>query len=229
MAQLKFLKRVGYSDINTLQDDDSAFFYESGMMIDADGGYHAYNPDSKSGLDYLSNAGRPGNWWALVTDDGKPSGNPIIQSDSDPAPGFYVSTTSLQNSSMSREDPRRNVNAESINFLVLPGKLGLGTKLGDFGVIIRADQSDYDYAIYADIGPASKIGEASIALADALGIPSSPKNGGTAHGIIYIVFPGSQQGWPLSQSEIDQYGAALFAKWGGLDKAKDCFPSLLWI
>ena len=53
MANLKFLKRVGYSDINTLQDDDSAFFYESGMMIDADGGYHAYHPDNKSGLDYL--------------------------------------------------------------------------------------------------------------------------------------------------------------------------------
>jgi hypothetical protein len=78
------------------------------------------------------------------------------------------------------------------------------------------------------VGPASKIGEASIALAAALGIPSNPKNGGTAHGIVYIVFPGSQQGWPLSQAEIDQYGAALFAKWGGLDKAKDCFPNLPW-
>jgi hypothetical protein len=228
MAQLKFLKRVGYSDINTLQDDDSAFFYESGMMIDADGGYHAYHPDNKSGLDYLGNAGKPGNWWALVTDNEKPSGNPVIQSSSDPAPGFYISTTSLEDSSVDRADPRRYVNAESVNFFVLPGKLGLGAKLGDLGVIIRPDQSDYDYAVYADVGPASKIGEASIALADALGIPSSPKSGGTGHGIIYIVFPGSGQGWPLSQAEIDQYAAALFAKWGGLDKAKDCFLNLSW-
>lgn len=228
MAQLKFLKRIGYSDINTLQDDDSAFFYESGLMIDADGGYHAYNPDNKSGLDYLANAGKPGNWWALVTDNGKPSGNPVIQSDSDPAPGFYVSTTSLEDSSMAREDPRRYVNAEAVNFFVLPGKLALGAQLGDFGVIIRADQSDYDYAVYADVGPANKIGEASIALAAALGIPSSPKTGGTAHGIIYIVFPGSQKGWPLSQPEIDQYAATIFAKWGGLEKAKDCFPSAVW-
>jgi hypothetical protein len=228
MAQLKFLKRVGYSDINTLQDDNSAFFYEAGMMIDADGGYHAYNPDNKSGLDYLANAGKPGNWWALVTDNGKPSGNPVVQSSSDPAPGFYISTTSLEDSSVDREDPRRYVNAESINFFVLPGKLGLGAKLGDFGVIIRPDQSDYDYAIYADVGPANKIGEASIALAAALGIPSSPKTGGTAHGIIYIVFSGSQKGWPLSQPEIDQYGATIFAKWGGLEKAKDCFPGVVW-
>ena len=63
MADLKFLKRIGYSDINTLVDDDSAFFCEAGMMIDADGAYHAYHPDNRSGLDYLGNAGRPGNWW----------------------------------------------------------------------------------------------------------------------------------------------------------------------
>lgn len=95
-------------------------------------------------------------------------------------------------------------------------------------MIIRPDQSDYDYAVYADVGPANKIGEGSIALAAALGIPSSPKTGGTAHGIIYIVFPGSQKGWPLSQPEIDQYAATIFAKWGGLEKAKDCFPSVVW-
>jgi hypothetical protein len=133
MAQLQFLKRVGYSDINTLQDDDSAFFYESGMMIDADGGYHAYHPDNKSGLDYLGNAGKPGNWWALVTDNEKPSGNPVIQSSSDPAPGFYISTTSLEDSSVDREDPRRYVNAESINFFVLPGKLGARRETGRLG------------------------------------------------------------------------------------------------
>jgi hypothetical protein len=228
MAQLKFLKRIGYSNINTLQDDNSAFFYEAGFMIDADGAYHAYNPDNRSGLDYLGNAGVPGNWWALVTDNGRPGGNPIIQSTSDPAPGFYVSTTSLEDTSKAVDDPRRYVDAESINFFVLPGRLGLGARLGDFGVVIRPSNNDYDYAVYADVGPASKIGEGSIALAAALGIPSSPKNGGTGHGIIYIVFPGSQQGWPLSQAQIDQYGAALFAKWGGLEKAKDCFPGAAW-
>jgi hypothetical protein len=30
------------------------------------------------------------------------------------------------------------------------------------------------------------------------------------------------------KTEIDQYGAPLFAKWGGVDKAKDCFPDLDW-
>ncbi|PYJ80472.1 MAG: hypothetical protein DME69_00520 [Verrucomicrobia bacterium] len=85
-----------------------------------------------------------------------------------------------------------------------------------------------ELAVYADVGPASKIGEGSIALAAALGVPSSPKSGGVAHGIVYIVFPGSAQGWPLSQPEIDQYGAQLFARWGGLDKARESFPDLQW-
>jgi Fungal chitosanase of glycosyl hydrolase group 75 len=228
MPDLKFLKRIGYSDINTLEADDSAFFYQSGMMIDADGGYHAYHPDGRSGLDFLGNAGKSGNWWALVTDTGEATGKPIIQAASDPAPGFYVSTTSLEDATKDRKDPLRYVNAEGLNFIVLPGRLNLGAKLGDFAVVIRPATGAYDYAVYADVGPANKIGEASIALASALGIPSNPKSGGVAHGILYIVFPGSAQGWPLSQPEIDQYGAALFAKWGGTENAKACLPDLDW-
>ena len=228
MANLKFLKRIGYSDINTLEDNDSAFFYEAGMMIDADGAYHAYHPDSKSGLDYLGNAGRPGNWWALVTDNGQPSGNPVIQTANDPAPGFYISTTSLEDTTCERNDPRRYVNAEAINFIVLPGRLGLGAKLGDFAVVIRPHTGAYDYAVYADVGPANKLGEGSIALANALGIPANPKSGGIGHGIAFIVFPGSAQNWPLSQPDIDRYGAQLFSNWGGIDRAKECFPDMNW-
>ncbi len=228
MPDLKFLKRIGYSDINTLEADDSAFFYQSGMMIDADGGYHAYHPDGRSGLDYLGNAGNSGNCWALVTDTGEATGKPIIQTAVDPASGFYVSTTSLEDATKDRKDPLRYVNAEGLNFIVLPGRLNLGAKLGDFAVVIRPATGAYDYAVYADVGPANKIGEASIALASALGIPSNPKSGGVAHGILYIVFPGSAKGWPLSQPQIDQYGAALFANWGGIENAKACLPDLSW-
>ena len=226
MPRLKFLKRIGYSDINTLGGNDSTFFYESGLMIDADGAYRAYHPDNRSGLDYLGNAGRPGDWWALVTKNGRP----VIQSASDPAPGFYISTTSLEDGSKDKTDPRRYVDSESINFFVLPGRLSLGAKLGDFGVVIRPATNDYEYAIYGDVGPAAKIGEGSIALAANLGIPSNPKNGGAAHGIIYVVFPGSAKNppWPLTQPEIDQHGATLFAKWGGLEKVKECFPHASW-
>ena len=49
----------------------SAFFYESGMTIDADGAPNAYHPDNK-GLDDLANAGTPGRWEGLAKDsDGR--------------------------------------------------------------------------------------------------------------------------------------------------------------
>ena len=228
MPKLKLLKRIASCAIHTLQNDPSAFFYESGLQIDADGAYRAYHPANKPGLDYLANGGKPGNWWALVTDNGRPSGNPVIQSDDDPAPGYYISATSLQDPKKERTDPTRYVDSESINFFVLPGKLGLGAKLGDFGVVIRPKTNAYDYAIYADGGPANKLGEGSIALAASLGIPSNPKKGGVDGGIITIVFPGTSKGWPLSPVQIDSHGSALFAKWGGLEKAQQCFPDADW-
>lgn len=72
------LARIGYSDIYTFSEDRSAYFFEAGMAIDADGAYRAYHPTPGKGLDFLANAGSPGNWWALVTDNGKRSGNPVL-------------------------------------------------------------------------------------------------------------------------------------------------------
>jgi Fungal chitosanase of glycosyl hydrolase group 75 len=230
MASTKLLKRIGYSNINTLSNNASAFFYEAGFMIDADGAYHAYHPkpDSSLGLDYLGNAGTPGNWWALVTNNGQPSGTPLIQKATDPAPGFYISTTSLEDTSLPASNPRRYVDSESINFIVLPGGLGLNQKLGDFAVVINPKNSKVGFAVYADAGPRNKIGEGSIALAKALGVPNNPKNGGVGHGIVWIVFPGSKTGWPLTQAQINQQAGALFQQWGGLAQAKACFPDLPW-
>jgi hypothetical protein len=82
------------------------------FALDADGTYRAYHLNGRSGLECLHNAGRPGNWWALITDNGRPNGHPVIQTANDPAPGFYVSITSLQDPSRARKDPRRYVDAE---------------------------------------------------------------------------------------------------------------------
>jgi hypothetical protein len=111
----------------------------------------------------------------------------VIQTAADPAPGFYISTTSLEDPNCDRKDPRRYVNSEAVNFIVLPGRLGLGAKPGDFAVVIRPATGVYDYAVYADVGPANKIGEGLIAAYGSSGRPSSPKSGGVAHGIVYIV------------------------------------------
>lgn len=44
--------------------------------------------------------------------------------------------------------------------------------------------------VVGDIGPRNKLGEVSIALAKALGIPSSPTIGGTLEGVQYTIYPG---------------------------------------
>jgi hypothetical protein len=227
------LRQIGSTPILAI---DSAIIFESGMVIDSDGAYRAFHPDNKSGLEPLGDAGYPGNWWGLVTDNGLPSGNPVIQTGNDPAPGFYVSPTVLQDSNRERTDPRRYVNSEAVNYIVIPGHLSVKVnnqvaKLGDFAVVIRPEVQTPAYAVVADIGPQNRIGEGSIALAKALEIPSDPRTGGISNndkGVLYIVFPGSAQGWPLSQQEIDREGAALFSKWGGIDKAKMSFPQLVW-
>jgi hypothetical protein len=193
------LSRIGGTDILGV---NSAIAYESEMLVAAEGSPHAFHPDDKSGLDFLGDAGQPGNWIELVTDNGQRTGKPIIQTENDPAPGFYVSSTVLQDPSRDRKDPRRYVNSEAVNYIVVPGRLNAklgdqGIQIGDLAVVIRPETGAHACAIVADTGPPGHIGEGSIALANAIGIPSNVRSGGVSHGIVYVVFPGSGQGRPL--------------------------------
>jgi hypothetical protein len=147
---------------------ESAFVFMAGMTIDADGAPRAYHPalpgrpgGAPPGLDDLRNAGRPGNWFGIVTDA---HGRPVVQRKSDPAPGFYVSATSLVNrGSFGPADPRRYVDASAIPFFVLPAPaLHVGhARLGDFGVVLNRRNGRLAFAILADIGPKTRIGEGS--------------------------------------------------------------------
>src|SRR6185436_12528921 len=159
------LDRIQNSDIMTIENDRAAFFFEAGMHIDADGAYRAYHPIKGKGLDFLANAGKEGNWWALVTDNGTPAGKPIIQTDTDPAPGYYISTTSLQDQTKNIKDPRRYVDSESIPFIVLPSNKKFGAKLGDLVMVYNKTANVFCGGVFADLGPRDKIGEASIAMA----------------------------------------------------------------
>jgi hypothetical protein len=224
---VNIIDQVGDSKIRRFSSDASIFFYRAGMAIDADGSPHAYHPNN-IGLDDIRNAGEPGNWYGVVTDTGKSSGEPIIQGSHDLAPGYFVSATSLVDTSKARIDSRRYVNAETIPYFVLPGNNTFGSKLGDFGFVINSKNSKSCGCIFADTGPADKIGEGSIALAKELGINPSPKNGGTDDGLAYVVFPGSRIGWPLPVDEIHQKATKLFKDWGGFAKMKQGLPSLNW-
>ncbi|HEX8547834.1 MAG TPA: glycoside hydrolase family 75 protein [Cytophagaceae bacterium] len=197
--------------------NETAFYFMAGLRVDADGSPRAYHPEDR-GLDHLENAGRWGNWWALAT---WPNGVPYLQGESDPHPGFYVSKTSLEDTSIHQFNPSRYVNAEEIPYIVLPEKIlrKVNVKLGDFVVVVNTFNKKFSYGLFADVGPPGKLGEASIALTERLGIYANPKDGGIDRGIIYLIFPGTGNGRSRSLEEIDATGKKIFEDWGGLEKA----------
>ena len=202
----------------------SAIGFKSGMRIDADGAPRAYHKDDGKALDSLASAGKPGSWWALVTDTGKPDGKPVVQGRGDPAPGYFISTTALFDKAKPARSPSRYVDASKIQYIAIPPETdGWGVKLGDFAVVMNSRNGRIAFAIVADVGPPAKLGEGSIALADAIGIASSPKDGGLAGGVVYAIFPGSGSGAPRSAAEIDREGQRRFDALGGRPVLATCF------
>jgi hypothetical protein len=207
---------------------ESPFFFKAEMRIDADGAPNAYHPEEK-GLDLIKHAGRPGDWHGIVTDG---RGQPLIQGPQDPYPGYYISQTSLFDKTKKPTDPRCYVDARVIPYIVLPGDPRLreayGARLGDFAAVINTTNCQMAFAIFADEGPKGKIGEGSIALAELLQIPSSPRTGGVEGDIMYVVFPGSGNGQPRTVQEIDREGERAFNQWGGPGRLAACFPEYQW-
>lgn len=163
-----------------LLHEDGSVSFVAGMTIDADGGRRTYAPAGSGlkGLDYLSNAGRPGNWYGLVCD---PRGDPII------APsGYYVSPTLYRHRHNGAlrlaSDPEAYLDPEKDFFMVFPGPLrhAVGpVLLGCAGTIMDLHTGKELKTVAGDSGPATHLGEASIACAEFFGVPSNPKWGGT--------------------------------------------------
>lgn len=196
------------------------------MAIDADGAYRAYHPNDRMALDSIDHAGHPGNWWALATDTGSPHGTPVIQGKHDPAPGYYVSMTSLFDPTVENErDPRRFVDALNIPYVVLPPEGFKHVKLGDFATVVNRKNGKVSGAIVADeSAPDIPMGEGSIALARALDIDSDPRTGGIKKGIAYVIFRESGNGKPRTRDEISSKSRAEFEHWGGLQMLRVCLP-----
>jgi hypothetical protein len=204
----------------------SAIVFRTGMTIDVDGAPTAYHPADRNALNRLAHAGRQGRWWGIVAKNGRP----IVQGASDPAPGYHVSMTSLQNPAFAETDPRRYVDASAIPYVALPESIirEAGVRLGDIAVVVNQTNGKVAYAIHADQGPKDRIGEGSLYLAnrlrnapvpDAIGIRKS-----LVRGIVYVVFPGSGNGRPKSREQIAVAGAKLFEHWGGLARLETCLP-----
>lgn len=151
-------------------------------------------------LDDLGDAGRPGNWWALVTSSGNPDGEPVIQIPTDPAPGAYISTTSLllrnsDGSPMSRLNPFRYVDAATVPFIVVcpeiihaVGLVVMGCKV----ILTNTVNGIQCAAVVADQGPSNEAGEISVAALEALSIPGNARGVGTDARLLKIeIFPGT--------------------------------------
>jgi hypothetical protein len=202
----------------TFSENDFAVWYEGPLAIDGDGGYRTYGPKGSQALDYLANAGSPGNYYGIITDL---NGSPVIQGPNDPYPGMFISPTSLQDRSKLKSDPYRYVDSESVPYLAIAKDIikNHGVGLGDVGFAYNIENQAFSPAIVADAGPAKKYGEGSIALAKALGIQNvSPKNGVVDSGIICFVFKGSKRNpaWPKTNAELAEEVRQLIDGMGGL-------------
>lgn len=179
---------------NQINGTGCKIWYTAGMTIDGDGHPKCYHPKgSPPGLDYLGNAGEPGNWWALATDNGKSSGNPIVQNRLDPAPGFYVSMTAYTHAGFDYEDPMRYLHSGEVPFCVIPPTLRNSVKpkfLGCHAQMENLQTGEVTNAVMGDIGPNGKLGEASMMAQERMGYKQNPKSGISKRIIRYTLFPG---------------------------------------
>ncbi len=194
-----------------VEQDDGSVTFSSGATIDGDGangqfgGEPCYAPSSYQGgtLDYVANAGSPGDWYGVVTDTNHSSGNPIIQGPSDPCPGAYVSSTSLSLPGKNGEhlpysSPFKYVDSATVPFIVVPPLIidGVaGVVMGCRAVVTNTATGQTTEAVVADSGPRNHLGEISVACAKAIGVPVGgrhPADGGGADSpsIHYQLFPG---------------------------------------
>ena len=182
--------------------------FQTGMAIDADGSPRAYHPDN-TGLDDLKHGGYPGNWWGVATSNELSTGEPLVQKSFDPAPGYYVSTTSLIDTGYAYQNPLRYVNAEEIPYFVLPAHFSPDIRLGDIAWIYNTQNGLNAFAVFADVGP--DVGEGSMYLAKKLGINNHPRYGGVSSGILYFIFDGSGggNGQHVTENQVIEKGNKL--------------------
>lgn len=184
-----------------LEDSDGRVHFTADADIDADGangqagGPAAYREDD-SGTEALANGGMridasgrvvcAQNWArdiVLLGPDNQPRVFPG---------GVIASTTWYRHAGKALDDPAAYVDAETVPYVVVPPLVVQRTAGVVRGCKARVTWRGKSVdCVVADRGPANKVGELSIAAARALGIPSSPRHGGTDKvEVLYELWPG---------------------------------------
>jgi hypothetical protein len=115
------------------------------------------------------------------------------------------------------------VDAATIPCVVFQPKALKYARSGDFATVVNLQNGRISGAIVADeSAPNLPVGEGSIALAEALGIDSSPRTGGKDGEVAYLIYPDSGNGRPRELGEIVVNTKQLFDAWGGLDRLNAC-------
>jgi hypothetical protein len=233
---------VCVKDVDVFQvDGRQAAHFLAKLATDADGAPRAYHPCDKVDGD---NAGKAFDVLTSV----KQSDLHGIQGQGEaigPAPGYYVSGTTLfdpevkdENNIKKENNAARWVDASIVPYFVLPKSFPVppGTRLADgcVGLVVDTRSGRSSGAIMADHG--NNVGEGSIALVRRLKLPvfiqnRFPKVSGYDEPehfdhFFYLVFPDVVIAPRWSIKTIQQIAEALFVAWGGDDLLKRMFPAM---
>lgn len=182
------------------------------MDVDVDGAPRAYGPKGADTLDTLADAHYRRRPWGPVVGYLTHHGRPVVQGPKDPAPGFYVSQTALEDDSRAVDDPRRYVDATRINYVVLGSRAAhRGAKLGDFVAVHSRRTGRTVWGIVGDDGNPSG-DEGSLHLLQALGYAfhDGRRESVEDADIVVRFFPGSNSRHEFfrSQEALDRAASA---------------------
>lgn len=182
------------------EDADGRVFFTADADIDADGAngqngaLPAYKEDD-TGTELLANGGMKIVHGKVICAKSWARDIVILGSDNEPKifpGGIIASMTWYQHPGKQRNDPSAYVDAETVPYIVVPPLLIQATADVVRGCLARVSwQGKSIDCVVADRGPSRKIGELSIAAARAIGLPSSPRDGGTEEPeVLYELWPG---------------------------------------
>lgn len=199
MRTIGTITNEGYS-CKITEEDDGRVHFVADADIDADGangqngGPAAYKADD-SGTEFLANGGMKIVHGKVIC--AKPWARDIVILDVDNEPkvfpgGIIASITWYRHPGKARSDPSAYVDSETVPYIVVPPLVVQKTAGVVRGCRARATWKGRSVdCVVADKGPSNKIGELSIAAARSIGLPPSPRNGGTEKPeVLYELWPG---------------------------------------
>jgi hypothetical protein len=197
MREIKTFTGEGFT--STFSEEMGRVFGKADFDIDADGangqggGQPAYMVGNK-GSEHLGNGGMKmeGDRVVFSASWGKDivfvrDGRPLV------LPGGVIpSRTAYSLPDDGSPEWERQIDSETVPYIVVQKDIIAGTEGAVMGCKARATYKGKSVdCIVADVGPRAKIGEGSIALARALGIPHSPRTGGLERAeVLYELWPG---------------------------------------